>query len=112
MQRVVSGDWLDVELPRPAPLFTFVATTCLIGLPGGFLAAAILHQIHPQLAALAFLLGLISPWAGLFAAHVAQTRRERWRNFRSILIALLVLAAIPGVFVLYKVIANQLRLLA
>jgi gamma-glutamylcyclotransferase (GGCT)/AIG2-like uncharacterized protein YtfP len=75
---VPSGDWLDVECPRPAPLFTWVAGACVLAMPALVLSSFGVRSSAGELVeALLLLGGLVSPFAGWVSLYWAGCRRER-----------------------------------
>lgn len=80
-----SGDWMDVEHPRPAPWLTLVALGCLLALPAG-LAARVITKFSamPWLSSAIIVGALISPFIALVATNFGNLRRERWGKLRSL----------------------------
>ncbi len=75
---VPSGDWLDVECPQSAPVFTWVAGACTLGMPALVVSSFALRMSVGDLAETLLLLGAaLSPFAGWVSLYWASRRRER-----------------------------------
>ena len=104
--KVRSGDWLDVEQPRTSPLFTGMAVAALASPP--ILMAVVEHQYKmagypdfiPSPLGYVIVLGAASPFVGCAACYFAERRRERWPQFRWVVLALLVTECLPGAAIL------------
>ncbi len=72
---VTTGDWLDVECPKSAPFFTWIAGICTVSSP---VAVAMVGKARDPLSGwFFFALAVIAPVSGWIALHWAGRRRER-----------------------------------
>lgn len=95
---IASGDWLDVECPKSAPLYTWVAGACALAMPALVISSLSLRRSVGDLLEMLLLFGgLLSPVAGWVAVHWAFRRRESWEPLRAFVIFGLLIASIPCV---------------
>ena len=104
-----SGDWMDVDRPRPVALFTLVGVCCLLALPLG-LAAGVVTGISDSLAdrrlsALIIAGAAVFPLMALLAAYCGQKRRERWRTLRWIVASVSAILAALSLIILLRGVA-------
>lgn len=97
-----SGDWMDVDRPRPMALFTLVAVCCLLALPLG-LGAGLVTGVSDswadrKLSVLIMAGAVVFPVMALMAAYYGQKRREKWRTLRWIVAS--VSAILAGLFLI------------
>lgn len=109
---VSSGDWLDVECPQSAPLYTWVAGACALALPALIISSFFsfsLRSIGYLLDRFLGIAGMLSPIAGWVAVHWAARRRERSEGLRGFVIFGLVLASIPCAITLVGLLAYAMK---
>ena len=100
---VNSGDWLDIECPRSAPLFTLIAGACALALPACLAGGAIASG---ELRSALMVTGFLAPVPGWVAVQLAHRRRERGDVLRSVVLRGLLLASVPSIIALVATVVN------
>ena len=107
---VPSGDWIDVECPRPAPLFTWVAGACVLGMPALILSSlGVSSSVGELVGTLLFFGGLLSPLAGWVSLYWAGCRRERAELLRIWVMLVLFFASIAACALFLYVVSYYFR---
>jgi gamma-glutamylcyclotransferase (GGCT)/AIG2-like uncharacterized protein YtfP len=100
-EEVKSGDWLDVEQPRTKPFYTWIAFACALGLPGfgpvvWWLGQSLRSTAGDIALGALSVMALLSPVAGCFAYYFAESRREGWIRFRTLVLVVLLMECPPA----------------
>lgn len=102
-ERVNSGDWLDVECPRSAPLFTLIAGACALALPACLVATVVARG---DLRSALEITGFLAPVPGWVAIHLAGRRREQGDLLRSVVLRGLLFASVPSAIALVAMVGQ------
>jgi gamma-glutamylcyclotransferase (GGCT)/AIG2-like uncharacterized protein YtfP len=103
-----SGDWLN---PGLAPLFTFIAFSCLLLIPVLSVALPLVYYtsrtkgttpVPPLVSYVVVGLMVGAPVAGLYAAYLAHRRKERWSGC-----LLLIVIALAGLLLILGINLSQ-----
>jgi len=107
---IQSGDWMDVEQPRPRPCFAYLAACCLLGfilaIPsvfGGFLMVG-----RPWLSEVLLCLVLAMPMVSALFAVGALRRRESSQALAIVVLVVAIFLLIPIGYGVFAVVAQWL----
>lgn len=92
---IATGDWLDVECPKSAPLLTCVAGACAL-VPVVILVMSLGRMVDGFLGGLLAVVAVLAPVAGWIALRWAGRRRERAELLHFMVMAALIMTSIAA----------------